>query len=91
MSGALRLTCRAAFAAGAGLVHAVAPDATIDTLVVAEPDLQTLRHEFTSELKPGLGELLARSDVLVMGPGLGRGDGRLDFVSPRRARPGQWY
>ena len=88
MSGALRLSCRAAFAAGAGLVHAVAPDPTIDTLVIAEPDLQTLRHEFTSELKPGLSELLARSDVLVMGPGLGRGDGRLEFVlaAARKAR-----
>ncbi|HXW96620.1 MAG TPA: NAD(P)H-hydrate dehydratase [Gemmatimonadales bacterium] len=81
MSGALRLSCRAAFAAGAGLVHAVAPPATIDLLAAAEPDVQTLRHEFATPLAPALVRLLEGSDAVVIGPGLGRGESRLDFVS----------
>jgi NAD(P)H-hydrate epimerase len=88
MSGALRLACRAAFGAGAGLVHAVAPPATIDLLVNAEPDVQTLRHEFTSPLTPALTDLLDRSDAVVLGPGLGRGEGRRAFLAAamRRSR-----
>ncbi len=81
MAGALRLACRAAFGAGAGLVHAVAPPATIETIRAAEPDVQTLEHEFTPELSPQLGDLLDRNDVVVIGPGLGRGGSRLDFIA----------
>jgi NAD(P)H-hydrate epimerase len=44
MTGAIRMAARAAFGAGAGLVHAVAPAETISALVTAEPDLQTLAH-----------------------------------------------
>ena len=46
MTGAIRLASRSAFAAGAGLVHAVAPPATVAALIQAEPDLQTLAHSF---------------------------------------------
>lgn len=88
MSGALRLCCRAAFTAGAGLVHAVAPTGTIDVLTSAEPDLQTLAHEFAIPLSPALERLLDASDAVVIGPGLGRGAGRLEFILAvtRRAR-----
>lgn len=81
MTGALRLAARSAFAAGAGLVHAVAPDATIDGLVVAEPDLQTLRHGFAPPLSAPLEGLLAQADAVVIGPGLGRAPERRDFVA----------
>jgi NAD(P)H-hydrate epimerase len=81
MAGALRLACRAAFAAGAGLVHAVAPPVTIDAVVAAEPDLQTLRHEFEGPLSPALVERLEAADAVVIGPGLGRSDTRLDFIT----------
>lgn len=80
MSGALRLAGRSAFAAGAGLVHAVAPASTIEALVAAEPDLQTLRHEFTAPLAPALMALLGSADAVVIGPGLGRGPGRREFI-----------
>lgn len=88
MSGALRLAARSAFAAGAGLVHAVAPAATIDVLVAAEPDVQTLKHEFAGPLSPALAELLDRTDTVVVGPGLGRADARREFVAAvmRRSR-----
>jgi ADP-dependent NAD(P)H-hydrate dehydratase / NAD(P)H-hydrate epimerase len=81
MSGALRLATRAAFLAGAGLVHAVAPPETIALLVQAEPDLQTLAHPFDQPLAPALMELIAAADTLVVGPGLGRDPGRRAFVS----------
>ena len=80
MSGALRLASRAAFAAGAGLVHAVAPEATIAALLTAEPDLQTLAHPLEGPLDPRLLGLLERCDAVVIGPGLGRATGRRAFV-----------
>jgi NAD(P)H-hydrate epimerase len=81
MSGALRLTARAAFAAGAGLVHAVAPAETITALVQAEPDIQTLTQSFDEPPSAALLDLVARADTTVIGPGLGRAPGRRAFVS----------
>jgi ADP-dependent NAD(P)H-hydrate dehydratase / NAD(P)H-hydrate epimerase len=81
MSGALRLAARAAFAAGAGLVHAVAPSDTIAALVRAEPDLQTMAHSFDESPSRSLLDLIASADSLVVGPGLGRTPGRRSFVT----------
>jgi NAD(P)H-hydrate epimerase len=81
MSGALRLAARAAFAAGAGLVHAVAPADTVAALVQAEPDLQTLVHPFDQDPAPPLRELIARADAVVVGPGLGRAPGRREWIA----------
>jgi len=81
MSGALRLAARAAFAAGAGLVHAVAPRDTIAALVQAEPDLQTMAHSFDEKPSDSLRELLTSADAVVIGPGLGRSPGRRSFVT----------
>jgi len=80
MSGALRLAGRAAFAAGAGLVHAVAPAATIEALVRAEPDLQTAVQEFDEPLDASVAALIERADAVVVGPGLGRASGRHQLV-----------
>jgi hydroxyethylthiazole kinase-like uncharacterized protein yjeF len=80
MTGAVRMAARAAFAAGAGLVHAVSPPETIAALVQAEPDLQTLPHPFDRQPSRDVLELVARADVLVVGPGLGRGEGRRSLV-----------
>ncbi len=81
MSGALRLAARAAFAAGAGLVHAVAPADTVAALVQAEPDLQTLVQPFDEPLDAATRDLLARADAVVVGPGLGREPGRQRLVT----------
>ncbi|HEX6105483.1 MAG TPA: NAD(P)H-hydrate dehydratase [Gemmatimonadales bacterium] len=81
MTGAVRLASRAAFAAGAGLVHAVAPPDTVAALVQAEPDLQTLAHPFDHEPGEALLELVRRADAVVIGPGLGRAPGRRELVS----------
>lgn len=72
---------RAAFGAGAGLVHAVAPADTIAALVAAEPDLQTFTHPLDRPPTPELLELVSRADALVIGPGLGRDPGRRALVT----------
>lgn len=86
MTGAVRMAGRAAFAAGAGLVHAVAPPDTVAALVQAEPDLQTLPQRFDRPLEQATLELVGRADALVIGPGLGREPGRRELVKALAAR-----
>ena len=80
MVGAARMAGRAAFGAGAGLVHVVAPPATVAALIQAEPDLQTLAHPFDQEPTAALLALVERADALIIGPGLGREPDRRGFV-----------
>jgi NAD(P)H-hydrate epimerase len=81
MSGALRMAARAAFAAGAGLVHAVAPPDTVAALIQAEPDVQTFTQRFDQPPSAALLELVARADAVVIGPGLGREPGRRALIA----------
>ena len=81
MTGAVRLAARSAFAAGAGLVHAVAPPDTVAALVAAEPDLQTFAHDLDCPPTDALLDLIRRADAVVIGPGLGRAPGRRELVS----------
>jgi ADP-dependent NAD(P)H-hydrate dehydratase / NAD(P)H-hydrate epimerase len=80
MTGAIRMSARAAFASGAGLVHVVAPAETVSLLVQAEPDVQTLVQAFDQRPSPALLELIGRADAVVIGPGLGRQAGRSELV-----------
>jgi ADP-dependent NAD(P)H-hydrate dehydratase / NAD(P)H-hydrate epimerase len=80
MTGAVRMAARAAFGAGAGLVHVVAPDESLVTIRLAEPDVQTVAQPFALPLQPPLLELLQRSDAVIVGPGLGRAPERTAFV-----------
>ncbi len=80
MLGAARLAARAAFAAGAGLVHLVAPAASVTVVSSAEPDLQTCVQPFEAMPSPRTIALLARADAVVIGPGLGRRASRPDFI-----------
>lgn len=81
MSGALRMAARAAFAAGAGLVHAAAPPDAVAALIQAEPDLQTLAQRFDQPPSRALLELVSRADAVVIGPGLGRESGRRALIA----------
>lgn len=79
MTGAARIAARAAFAAGSGLVHVVAPAESVSILAAAEPDLQTTIQEFSLPLAAAAA-LLDRADAVIVGPGLGREPSRSDFV-----------
>lgn len=81
MSGAARMAARAAFGAGAGLVHVVAPAGTVAALTQAEPDVQTFAHELGDPPGDALLELVGRADAVVIGPGLGRAAGRRSVVA----------
>jgi NAD(P)H-hydrate epimerase len=81
MAGAIRMAARAAFAAGAGLVHAAAPAETVAVLVAAEPDVQTLAQSFDAPPCAALLELVGRAGALVVGPGLGRAPDRRRLVA----------
>ena len=80
MTGAARLAARAAFAAGAGLVHAVVPPGSAAVLAAAEPDLQTAPQAFEARPNPRTCKLLGAADAVVIGPGLGRSPSRPDLV-----------
>ncbi len=80
MSGALRLAARAALAAGAGYVHAVAPPSTVAELRGAEPDLLSTAQPFDGLPTPEVLDLVARADCVIAGPGLGRDEGRAAFL-----------
>jgi NAD(P)H-hydrate epimerase len=81
MSGAARMAGRAAFGAGAGLVHVVASPDTVAALVQAEPDLQTLAHPLDQPPSTAVLDLVRRADALIIGPGLGREAGRRELVT----------
>jgi NAD(P)H-hydrate epimerase len=80
MSGAARMAGRAAFGAGAGLVHVIASPDTVAALVQAEPDLQTLAHALDQPPSTAVLDLVQKAGALIIGPGLGRATGRRELV-----------
>jgi NAD(P)H-hydrate epimerase len=80
LTGAARLAARAAFGAGAGLVHIAAPAPSIEALATAEPDIQGRNQPLDGPIQQETLELLARADAVVIGPGLNRSPGRQAFV-----------
>jgi len=80
MLGAARLAARAAFAAGAGLVHLVAPASSAAVVATAEPDLQTCIQPLEARPSARTVALLGGADAAAVGPGLGRGASRAEFV-----------
>ena len=79
MAGAVRHAARAAFAAGAGLVKIAAQAESVTALQEALPDAMTVTTELC-EIEPELRNALEWADAVVLGPGLGRGKERIDFV-----------
>ena len=80
MLGAARLAARAAFAAGGGLVHLIAPASSAAVVATAEPDLQTCVQPLEARPSARSVALLETADAAVVGPGLGRGAARAEFV-----------
>jgi NAD(P)H-hydrate epimerase len=80
MSGAVRMAARAAFAAGAGYVHAMAPAETIDELRLAEPEILTQECVLGPDPGDEVLALAARADAVVLGPGMGRAEDRVPFI-----------
>lgn len=80
MSGAARLAARAAFASGAGLVYVVTSPESSQELATAEPDVQVRPHALSGQPSEELRQLVERADAVVIGPGLGRDEGRAGFV-----------
>jgi len=86
MSGAALHAARAALAAGAGLVKLVAACETIAAAQASLPDLLTVESALGDQLEPAVAEALEWADAVVLGPGLGRGEVREQFVRQVLAR-----
>lgn len=80
MSGAARFAARAAFAAGAGLVHVLTDADTAALLAVAEPDVQARACEAAAGLSDADRATIAAAGVVLIGPGLGRDPGSAALV-----------
>lgn len=77
MAGAVRLAGEAALYAGAGLVTVATSPAHAPLVNIGRPELMC--HGVASG--QALAPLLARADVVVLGPGLGRGPWARDMLS----------
>jgi NAD(P)H-hydrate epimerase len=80
LTGAARLAARAAFAAGAGLIHVAAPEPAVATLSTTEPDIQTRVQPLDGPLTPEVEALIRGAGAVVIGPGLNRSPGRAELV-----------
>ncbi len=80
MAGAVQYAARAAFAAGAGLVRIAAPPCTVASMQENLPDVTATQTALGPTVEDAVAELLAWADAVVVGPGLGRGDDRTEFV-----------
>jgi NAD(P)H-hydrate epimerase len=82
------MAARAAFAAGAGFVHLVAPESSVAVFASAEPDLQTCVQPLDAPLGGVAAALIEKADAVVVGPGLGTHANRDSLVAEvsRRAR-----
>jgi hydroxyethylthiazole kinase-like uncharacterized protein yjeF len=80
MAGAALHAAGAALTAGAGLVKLAATEATVRAAQAHLPDALSEITTLGPELEDGLEEALEWADALVLGPGLGRGGPRSEFV-----------
>lgn len=81
MAGAAALAAEAAMRAGAGLVHLACPEPLYPVLegtlteVLVHPFPASEAGAFAPEAARGIGELAREMEVVICGPGLGRGPG----------------
>lgn len=70
MGGAIRLCAESALRCGAGLVSVATCEANVGALLAARPELMPHAVDASDALR----DVLARADVLAVGPGLGQRD-----------------
>lgn len=86
MAGAVALAAEAAYRAGAGLVHVACPEPLYPVLegsvteALVHPFPATRGGIFSKEAVTGILKLAADMDVVICGPGLGRGPGPTALV-----------
>lgn len=80
MSGAALHAARAALAAGAGLVKLVAGPETVAAARASLPDVLTVESALAGSLETTAAQAIEWADALVIGPGLGRDDGRKSLL-----------
>lgn len=80
MAGAAMHVGRAAFACGAGLVKLALAEESIRAAQSNLPDALTVATRLGPAVEPALAEALEWADVVVLGPGLGRGEARAALV-----------
>jgi len=80
MAGAAMFAAKTAFVAGAGLVKIAAHEVSIGAAQETMPDALTVTTALGPALEPELIEALNWADAVVLGPGLGRGEARSEFV-----------
>jgi NAD(P)H-hydrate epimerase len=80
MAGAVIFAAKATARSGAGLVKIAAPEATVRAAQANNPDLMTVTTALEPPLQEPLVEALQWADVVVLGPGFGRGAARDRFA-----------
>ncbi len=80
MAGAALHAASAALEAGSGLVKIAASEPSVAAAQAALPDALTVITALGPDLEPQLSEAIRWADAIVLGPGLGRGREREEFV-----------
>lgn len=80
MAGAALHAASAALEAGSGLVKIAASEGSVAAAQAALPDALALVTALGPRVEPELVEAIRWADAIVLGPGLGRGEDRKEFV-----------
>lgn len=87
MAGSISLSAVSCLRSGAGLVTAAVPDRCLETVAGFHPCIMTMPFadteagEFSARAEALFCEVVERFDVVVMGPGMGTGEGSQALVS----------
>jgi NAD(P)H-hydrate epimerase len=80
MAGAALHAASAALEAGSGLVKIATSELSVAAAQAALPDALTVVSALGPGIEPELSEAIHWADAIVLGPGLGRGEDREEFV-----------
>lgn len=93
LTGAAHLACAAALRAGAGLVTACAPASSLARIKSGWPEIMTLQagsgEDWPATLSSQITGLIAKASSIVIGPGMGSGNGATLFLDALLSSPGR--